>query len=65
MPGGPLWLKNVVLTHSRSLPVFSRKQACQAATDMSQKCQPISQLGGKARFDWLLEGLVCEIVLQA
>ena len=25
----------------------------------------ISQLGGKARFDWRSEGLVCEIALQA
>ena len=27
--------------------------------------QTISQLGGKARFDWSSEGLVCEIALQA
>ena len=27
--------------------------------------QTISQLGGKARFDWPSEGLVCEIALQA
>lgn len=25
----------------------------------------VSQLGGKARFDWHSEGLVCEIALQA
>jgi len=28
----------VVLTHSRSLPVFPHKQTCRAATGMSQKC---------------------------